>query len=45
LHQRVVVNDLFGLRLAVLTESDSGRRLAEGTVKRLTSSERAVWYT
>jgi putative DNA primase/helicase len=33
------VADLFGLRLAVLTESDSGRRLAEGTVKRLTSSE------
>lgn len=31
--------DLFGLRLAVLGESDQGRRLAEGTVKRLTSSE------
>jgi len=31
--------DLFGLRLAVLGESDHGRRLAEGTVKRLTSTE------
>ena len=32
--------DLFGLRLAVLHESDHGRRLAEGTVKRLTGGER-----
>jgi putative DNA primase/helicase len=32
--------DLFGLRLAVLHESDHGRRLAEGTVKRLTGSDR-----
>ncbi len=31
--------DLFGLRLAVLGESDRGRHLAEGTVKRLTSTE------
>ena len=34
------VADLFGLRLAVLHESDSGRRLAEGTVKRLTGGDR-----
>jgi putative DNA primase/helicase len=32
--------DLFGLRLAVLHESDHGRRLAEGTVKRLTDGDR-----
>lgn len=34
------VADLFGLRLAVLHETDSGRRLAEGTVKRLTGGDR-----
>jgi putative DNA primase/helicase len=32
--------DLFGLRLAILHESDHGRRLAEGTVKRLTGGDR-----
>ena len=32
--------DLFGLRLAILHESDQGRRLAEGTVKRLTGGDR-----
>jgi putative DNA primase/helicase len=32
--------DLFGLRLALLHESDHGRRLAEGTVKRLTGGDR-----
>lgn len=32
--------DLFGLRLASLAESDEGRRLAEGTVKRLTGGDR-----
>src|SRR5258707_1175137 len=32
--------DLFGLRLAVLHESDAGRSLAEGTVKRLTGGDR-----
>ncbi|HMG40312.1 MAG TPA: phage/plasmid primase, P4 family [Acidimicrobiales bacterium] len=31
--------DLFGLRLAVLHEGDAGRRLAEGTVKRLTGGD------
>lgn len=31
--------DLAGLRLAIVSESDQGRKLAEGTVKRLTSSE------
>jgi putative DNA primase/helicase len=31
--------DLFGLRLAVLHESDNGRHLAEGTVKRLTGGD------
>jgi putative DNA primase/helicase len=31
--------DLCGLRLAVLHESDHGRRLAEGTVKRLTGGD------
>jgi putative DNA primase/helicase len=34
------VADLFGLRMAVLHESDAGRRLAEGTVKRLTGGDR-----
>lgn len=34
------VADLFGLRLAILHESDHGRRLAEGTVKRLTGGDR-----
>lgn len=34
------IADLFGLRLAVLHESDHGRRLAEGTVKRLTGGDR-----
>jgi putative DNA primase/helicase len=34
------VADLFGMRLAVLQESDQGRRLAEGTVKRLTGGDR-----
>ena len=32
--------DLFGLGVAVLHESDTGRRLAEGTVKRLTGGDR-----
>ena len=32
--------DLCGLRLAVLHESDHGRRLAEGTIKRLTGGDR-----
>jgi putative DNA primase/helicase len=32
--------DLFGLRLAILHESDRGRRLAEATVKRLTGGDR-----
>ncbi len=34
------VADLCGLRLAILHESDAGRRLAEGTVKRLTGGDR-----
>ncbi len=34
------VADLFGLRLARLDETDDGRRLAEGTVKRLTGDRR-----
>lgn len=34
------VADLFGLRLAILHETDQGRRLAEGTVKRLTGGDR-----
>jgi len=34
------VADLFGLRIAVLHEADKGRRLAEGTVKRLTGGDR-----
>jgi putative DNA primase/helicase len=34
------VADLFGLRVAVLHESDAGRRLAEATVKRLTGGDR-----
>lgn len=33
------VADLVGLRLAVLHETDAGRRLAEGTVKRLTGGD------
>ena len=32
--------DLFGMRLAVLHETDSGSRLAESTVKRLTGGDR-----
>ena len=32
--------DLFGLRLAVLHEGDAGRRLAEGTAKRLTGGDK-----
>jgi putative DNA primase/helicase len=31
---------LFGLRLAITPETDSGRRLAEGTVKRLTGGDK-----
>jgi putative DNA primase/helicase len=31
--------DLFGLRLALTHESDQGRRLAEGTIKRLTGGD------
>lgn len=31
--------DLFGLRLALTHESDQGRRLAEGTIKRLTGND------
>jgi putative DNA primase/helicase len=34
------VADLFGLRLAILHETDAGKRLAEGTVKRLTGGDR-----
>ncbi len=34
------IADLFGLRLARLDETDDGRRLAEGTVKRLTGDRR-----
>jgi putative DNA primase/helicase len=34
------VADLHGLRLAVLHETDAGRHLAEGTVKRLTGGDR-----
>jgi putative DNA primase/helicase len=34
------VADLFGLRLAILHETDKGRQLAEGTVKRLTGGDR-----
>jgi putative DNA primase/helicase len=34
------VADLFGLRLAILHETDRGRYLAEGTVKRLTGGDR-----
>lgn len=33
------VADLFGLRLALTHESDKGRRLAEGTIKRLTGGD------
>ena len=32
--------DLYGLRLAILHETDKGRRLAEATVKRLTGGDR-----
>ena len=32
--------DLFGMRLAILHETDKGRRLAEATVKRLTGGDR-----
>lgn len=32
--------DLCGLRLAILHEGDAGRRLAEGTIKRLTGGDR-----
>src|SRR5262245_31431488 len=32
--------DLFGMRIAVLHETDAGRPLAEGTVKRLTGGDR-----
>jgi putative DNA primase/helicase len=34
------VADLFGLRLALTYETNAGRRLAEGTVKRLTGGDR-----
>jgi putative DNA primase/helicase len=34
------VADLYGLRIAVLHETDKGRHLAEGTVKRLTGGDR-----
>ena len=34
------VADLYGLRLALLHETDAGHRLAEGTVKRLTGGDR-----
>lgn len=34
------VADLCGLRLAVVHETDAGRHLAEGTVKRLTGGDR-----
>jgi putative DNA primase/helicase len=34
------VADLFGLRLALVHETDAGHRLAEGTVKRLTGGDR-----
>lgn len=34
------IADLFGLRLAITHETDSGRRLAEGTIKRLTGGDR-----
>lgn len=33
------IADLFGLRLAITHETDSGRRLAEGTIKRLTGGD------
>lgn len=33
------VADLFGLRLALTSETDKGRRLAEGTIKRLTGGD------
>jgi len=34
------VADLYGMRLAILHETDAGRHLAEGTVKRLTGGDR-----
>jgi putative DNA primase/helicase len=34
------IADLFGLRLAITHETDAGRRLAEGTIKRLTGGDR-----
>lgn len=34
------IADLFGLRLAITYETDAGRRLAEGTIKRLTGGDR-----
>lgn len=34
------IADLFSLRLAITHETDSGRRLAEGTIKRLTGGDR-----
>lgn len=34
------IADLFGLRYALTSETDQGRRLAEGTVKRLTGGDR-----
>jgi putative DNA primase/helicase len=34
------VADLFGVRLAIVHETDAGRSLAEGTVKRLTGGDR-----
>jgi len=36
------VAGLFGMRLAVTHETDAGRRLAEGTVKRLTGGDRII---
>lgn len=34
------IADLFGLRLALTHETDAGRRLAEGTIKRLTGGDK-----
>lgn len=34
------IADLFGLRLALTHETDAGRKLAEGTIKRLTGGDR-----
>jgi putative DNA primase/helicase len=39
-HHPTGIADLFGLRLALTFETDSGRRLAEGTIKRLTGGDR-----